>query len=155
MLDAAHEPYICQIYFFLLRPLFETICWFNGFNGIKVKLAKSNIILMAMVKVLLGCSTVKKHKRKNLQSWKLSLVDISVSRSGDKSEIINSFDLLKVAWRVGGMGWAAWFHLVLFSKPGVAIFHSVSISKPNPAKRWSTTALTYGLFLLELFSTNF
>ena len=28
-------------------------------------LAKLNILLMAMVKVLLGCSTVKKYKRKN------------------------------------------------------------------------------------------
>ena len=52
---------------FLLRPLFETIYWFNGFNGIKVKLAKSNILLIAMVKVLQGCSTVQKYKRKKFK----------------------------------------------------------------------------------------
>ena len=69
-----------------------------------MKLAKSNILLMAMVKVLQGCSTVQKYKRKKIQTWKWSLVDISVSRSGDKSEIINSFELRKVAGRVGGMG---------------------------------------------------
>ena len=69
-----------------------------------MKFAKSNIILMAMVKVLQGCSTVQKYKRKKFQTWKWSLVDISVSRSGDKSEIINSFELRKVAGRVGGMG---------------------------------------------------
>ena len=57
---------------------------------------------MAMVKVLLGCSTVKKYKRKkfNLGSGHC----VSVSQSGDKSEIINLFELRKVAGRVGGMG---------------------------------------------------
>ena len=69
-----------------------------------MKLAKSNILLMAMVKVLQGCSTVQKYKRKKFQTWKWSLVDISVSQTGDKSEIINSFELRKVAGRVGGMG---------------------------------------------------
>ena len=69
-----------------------------------MKLAKSNILLMAMVKVLQGCSTVQKYKRKKFQTWKWSLVDISVSQNGDKSEIINSFELRKVAGRVGGMG---------------------------------------------------
>ena len=69
-----------------------------------MKLAKSNILLMAMVKVLQGCSTVQKYKRKKCQNWKWSLVDISVSQTGDKSEIINSFELRKVAGRVGGMG---------------------------------------------------
>ena len=59
---------------------------------------------MAMVKVLQGCSTVQKYKRKKFQTWKWSLVDISVSQTGDKSEIINSFELRKVAGRVGGMG---------------------------------------------------
>ena len=34
-------------------------------ESLKVILAKLNILLMAMVKVLLGCSTVKKYKRKN------------------------------------------------------------------------------------------
>ena len=38
------------------------------------------------------------------QSWKWSLVDISVSRSGDKSKIINSFELRKVAGRL--VAWA-------------------------------------------------
>ena len=69
-----------------------------------MKLAKSNILLMAMVKVLQGCSTVQKYKRKKFQTWKWSLVDIIVSQTGDKSEIINSFELRKVAGRVGGMG---------------------------------------------------
>ena len=69
-----------------------------------MKLAKSNIILMAMVKVLQGCSTVQKYKRKKFQTWKWSLVDINVSQTVDKSEIINSFELRKVAGRVGGMG---------------------------------------------------
>ena len=69
-----------------------------------MKLAKLNISLMAMVKVLQGCSTVQKYKRKKFQTWKWSLVDISVSQTGDKSEIINSFELRKVAGRVGGMG---------------------------------------------------
>ena len=59
---------------------------------------------MAMVKVLQGCSTVQKYKRKKFQTWKWSLVDIIVSQTGDKSEIINSFELRKVAGRVGGMG---------------------------------------------------
>ena len=67
-------------------------------------LAKLNILLMAMVKVLQGCSTAQKYKRKKFQTWKWSLVDISVSQTGDKSEIINSFELRKVAGRVGGMG---------------------------------------------------
>ena len=69
-----------------------------------MKLAKSNILLMAMVKVLQGCSTVQKNKRKKIQTWKWSLVDIIVSQTGDKSEIINSFESRKVAGRVGGMG---------------------------------------------------
>ena len=69
-----------------------------------MKLAKSNILLMAMVKVLQGCSTVQKYKRKKFQTWKWSLVDIIVSQTDDKSEIINSFELRKVAGRVGGMG---------------------------------------------------
>ena len=34
--------------FFLLKPLLETIYWFNG---LKVKLSKSNILLVVMVKV--------------------------------------------------------------------------------------------------------
>ena len=40
-------------------------------ESLKVILAKLNILLMAMVKVLLGCSTVKKYKRKkfNLGHW--------------------------------------------------------------------------------------
>ena len=67
-------------------------------------LAKLNILLMAMVKVLQGCSTEEKYKRKKFQTWKWSLVDIIVSQTGDKSEIINSFELRKVAGRVGGMG---------------------------------------------------
>ena len=67
-------------------------------------LAKLNILLMAMVKVLQGCSTVQKYKRKKFQTWKWSLVDIIVSQTDDKSEIINSFELRKVAGRVGGMG---------------------------------------------------
>ena len=50
MLDAAHEHNICQT-IFLLKPLLETIYWFNG---IKVKLAKSNILLMAIVKIFPG-----------------------------------------------------------------------------------------------------
>ena len=57
---------------------------------------------MAMVKVLLGCSTVQKYKRKNFNLENGHFV--SVSQSGDKSEIINSFELRKVAGRVGGMG---------------------------------------------------
>ena len=69
-----------------------------------MKLAKSNILLMAMVKVLQGCSTVQKYNRKKFHPWKWSLVDISVSRSGDKSERLTSFELRKVAGRVGGMG---------------------------------------------------
>ena len=69
-----------------------------------MKLAKSHILLMAIAKVLQGCSTVQKYKRKKFQTWKWSLVDISVSQTGDKSEIINSFELRKVAGRVGGMG---------------------------------------------------
>ena len=69
-----------------------------------MKLAKSNILLMAMVKVLQGCSTVQKYKRKKFQTWKWSLVDIIVSQTGEKSKIINSFELRKVAGRVGGMG---------------------------------------------------
>ena len=56
-----------------------------------MKLAKSNILLMAIAKVLQGCSTVQKYKRKKFQTWKWSLVDISVSQTGDKSEIINFF----------------------------------------------------------------
>ena len=65
-------------------------------------LSKLNILLMAMVKVLLGCSTVKKYKRKNFNLGNGHCV--SVAQSGDKSEIINSFELRKVAGRVGGMG---------------------------------------------------
>ena len=62
MLDAAHEHKICQI-IFLLKPLLETIYWFNGK---KVKLVKSNILLTAIVKIFPGYSTVKKYKK----SWK-------------------------------------------------------------------------------------
>ena len=141
--------------FFLLRPLFETIYWFNGFNGIKVKLAKSNILLMAMVKVLQGCSTVQKYKRKKIQTWKWSLVEISVSQTGDKSEIINLFELRKVAGRVGGMGWAAWFHSVLFSKPRVAIFHSVLLSNQIQPKDGPLLLWLMDYFYLDCFSTNF
>ena len=38
------------------------------------------------------------------QCWKCSLVGIRVSRSGDKSKIINSFELKILTERVGGMG---------------------------------------------------
>ena len=54
-----------------------------------MKLAKSNILLMAMVKVLQGCSTVQKYKRKNINLGNGRCV--SVSQTGDKSEIINFF----------------------------------------------------------------
>ena len=63
-----------------------------------MKLAESNILLMAMVKVFPGYSTV------NFQSLKCSLVDIHFSRSGDKSKIINSSQLKILAEMVGGMG---------------------------------------------------
>ena len=46
----------------------------------------------------------KEIQKEKFQSWKWLLVDISVSGSGDKSEIINLFELRKVAGRVGGMG---------------------------------------------------
>ena len=54
-------------------------------------LAELNILLM----VLLGCSTVKKYKRKNFNLE-------SVSRSGDKSGIINSLG----KWQGGLVAWA-------------------------------------------------
>ena len=54
-----------------------------------MKLAKSNTLLMAMVKVLQGCSTVQKYKRKNINLGNGRCV--SVSQTGDKSEIINFF----------------------------------------------------------------
>ena len=57
---------------------------------------------MAMVKVLLGYSTVQKYKRKIINLGNRCCV--SVSQSGDKSEMINLFDLRKVAGRFGGMG---------------------------------------------------
>ena len=65
-------------------------------------LAKLNILLMAMVKVLLGCSTVQKYKRKNFNLGNGHCV--SVAQSGYKNEIINSFELIKAAGRVRGMG---------------------------------------------------
>ena len=73
MLNAAHEHKICQI-IFLLKALLETIYWFNG---IKVKLAKSNILLMAIVKIFPGYSTVKKYIKEtfNLGSANWSPVD--------------------------------------------------------------------------------
>ena len=106
---------------------------------------------MAMVKVLLGCSTVQKYKRKNINLGNGRCV--SVSQSGDKSEMINLFELRKVAGRL--VAWAG--HLgslisfgVIFQTEGGYISFSVAF-QPNPAKRWSTTALTYGLFLFGLF----
>ena len=57
---------------------------------------------MAMVKVLLGCSTVQKYKRKNINLGNGRCV--SVSQSGDKSEMINLFELRKVAGRL--VAWA-------------------------------------------------
>ena len=55
-----------------------------------------------MVKVLLGCSTVKKYKRKNINLENGRCV--SGSQSGDKSEMINLFELRKVAGRL--VAWA-------------------------------------------------
>ena len=57
---------------------------------------------MAMVKVFLGCSTVQKYKRKNFNIGNGH--SVSVAQSGDKREIINLFELRKVAGSVGGMG---------------------------------------------------
>ena len=55
---------------------------------------------MAMVKVLLGCSTVQKYKRKNINLGNGRCV--SVAQSGDKSKIINSFELKILAEKVDG-----------------------------------------------------
>ena len=81
---------------------------------------------MAMVKVLLGCSTVQKYKRKNINLGNGRCV--SVSQSGDKSEMINLFELRKVAGRL--VAWAEQLDFIrcFFFKPRVAIFHSVSLS---------------------------
>ena len=103
---------------------------------------------MAMVKVLLGCSTVQKYKRKNINLGNGRCV--SVSQSGDKIEMINLFDLRKVAGRL--VAWAEQLDFIrcYFQTEGGYISFSVAF-QPNPAKRWSTTALTYGLFLFGLF----
>ena len=99
---------------------------------------------MAMVKVLLGCSTVQKYKRKNINLGNGRCV--SVSQSGDKSEMINLFELRKVAGRLVALISFG----VIFQTEGGYISFSVAF-QPNPAKRWSTTALTFGLFLFGLF----
>ena len=67
-------------------------------------LAKLNFFIDGNGKGSPGLSHSKEIQKEKFQSWKWSLVDISVSRSVDKSEIINSFELRKVAGRVGGMG---------------------------------------------------
>ena len=82
---------------------------------------------MAMVKVLLGCSTVQKYKRKNINLGNGRCV--SVSQSGDKSEMINLFDLRKVAGRL-----VAWAGQLDFQTEGGYISFSVAF-QPNPAKR--------------------
>jgi hypothetical protein len=80
---------------------------------------------MAMVKVLLGCSTVQKYKRKNINLGNGRCV--SVSQSGDKSEMINLFELRKVAGRL--VAWAEQLDFIrCYFKPRVAKFHSVSLS---------------------------
>ena len=75
---------------------------------------------MAMVKVLLGCSTVQKYKRKNINLGNGRCV--SVSQSGDKSEMINLFELRKVAGRL--VAWAEQLDFILcyFSNRGWLYF---------------------------------
>ena len=66
-------------------------------------MAKYNILVMAMVKVS-KLQHSKEIQEGKFQCWKCSLVGIRVSRSGDKSKIINSFELKILTERVGGMG---------------------------------------------------
>ena len=85
-----------------------------------MKLTKSNILLLAMVNVLQGYSTVQKYKRKNFNLGNGHCV--SVAQSGDKSEIINSFELRKVAGRL--VAWAEQldFNRCYFSNQGWLYF---------------------------------
>ena len=77
--------------------------------------------------------------------WSTGVLDIHVSRSRDKSKIINSFELKILTERVDGMGLSAYF-------PNQGGYISFSVAfKPYSAKKWSTTAMTYGQFLSGLF----
>ena len=80
---------------------------------------------MAMVKVLLGCSTVQKYKRKNINLGNGRCV--SVSQSGDKSEMINLFELRKVAGRL--VAWAEQLDFIRCYFPNQCRFQTKSSQK--------------------------
>ena len=135
----------CVKLFFLLRPLFETICWFNW---IKVELAKSKFYWWQWLRFSWVVALYRNTK------GKISILEM-VAVSVFPNLVIKAKWSICLNWEKWQGGW--WHGLsslilfgVIFQTEGGYISFSVAF-QPNPAKRWSTTALTYGLFLFGLF----
>ena len=134
-----------QAMIFLLRPLFETICWFNW---IKVELAKSKFYWWQWLRFSWVVALYRNTK------GKISILEM-VAVSVFPNLVIKAKWSICLNWEKWQGGW--WHGLsslisfgVIFQTEGGYISFSVAF-QPNPAKRWSTTALTYGLFLFGLF----